>query len=219
MISKSVSDIVDTNPYSDLDKMLAKYGISYDTMVIDEITWDSRVDDTNPSVSGTWYMEKKYGGMDMLDSQRYVNRVVWDPRISIYKDGKFPTCIDIKDVKFNDPATIVFWNDGTKTVVKAVDEPFDPEKGLSMAICKKVYGNKGNYFNKLKKWLPEEGSNKSCVTCIHEGNNQYCAAVMCLNKSAWEGTCLSCMHLDVNKYTEPCVKCVKHNKWEAQNDK
>ena len=64
---------------------------------------------------------------------------------------------EIKNVIFNDPATIVFWEDGTKTVVKCQDgDEFDPEKGLAMAIVKKVYGNKGSYCNKLKKWLPKE---------------------------------------------------------------
>lgn len=62
----------------------------------------------------------------------------------------------IKNVIFNDPATIVFWLDGTKTVVKAVDEPFDKEKGLAMAICKKIFGNKGNYFNVIKEWTEKE---------------------------------------------------------------
>lgn len=64
---------------------------------------------------------------------------------------------EIKNVIFNDPATIVFWEDGTKTVVKCQDcDEFDPEKGLAMAIVKKAYGNKGSYCNKLKKWLPKE---------------------------------------------------------------
>lgn len=45
-------------------------------------------------------------------------------------------CNPIKKVIFNDPATIVFWNDGTKTVVQARGEAFDPEKGLAMAICR-----------------------------------------------------------------------------------
>lgn len=62
----------------------------------------------------------------------------------------------IKDVIFNDPATIVFWSDGSKTIVKAHNEEFDPEKGLAMAICKKLYGNKGNFNNLFKKWIPEE---------------------------------------------------------------
>ena len=59
----------------------------------------------------------------------------------------------IKKVIFNDPATIILWADGTKTVVKAgEDDEFDPEKGMAMAITKKVLGNKGNYFNEIKKW-------------------------------------------------------------------
>lgn len=68
---------------------------------------------------------------------------------------------EIKSVIFNEPATIVLWIDGTKTVVKAKNEKFDPEKGLAMAIAKKAYGNKGNYFNHIKKWIdygvPEAG--------------------------------------------------------------
>lgn len=63
----------------------------------------------------------------------------------------------IKKVIFNDPATIVFWSDGSKTVVKCQDgDIYDPEKGLAMAISKKALGNKGNYCNEFKKWLPED---------------------------------------------------------------
>lgn len=69
--------------------------------------------------------------------------------------GANPGCVpQIKDVIFNNPATIVFWADGTKTVVKCQDEDiYDPEKGLAMAISKKALGNQGNYCNELKKWL------------------------------------------------------------------
>ena len=61
----------------------------------------------------------------------------------------------IKKVKFNPPATIVFWTDNTKTVVKCSGEDYDPEKGLAMCICKKVLGDKGNYYEVFKKWLPK----------------------------------------------------------------
>lgn len=62
---------------------------------------------------------------------------------------------EISKVIFNPPATIVIWSDKTKTVVKCGEkEPFDPEKGLAMAICKKVFNNRGNYYNIFKKWLP-----------------------------------------------------------------
>ena len=61
--------------------------------------------------------------------------------------------LPIQSVLFNPPATIVFWNDGTKTVVKCENETFDPEKGLAMAIAKRALGNKGNYYNEFKKWI------------------------------------------------------------------
>lgn len=49
---------------------------------------------------------------------------------------------EIKKVIFNDPATIVFWGDGTKTVVKCCDfDSYDPYFGVAMAICKKLLGN------------------------------------------------------------------------------
>ena len=66
---------------------------------------------------------------------------------------------EIVDVIFNGPATIVFWGDGTKTVVKCSEEEFDHEKGLAMAIAKKFLGTgetQGNYYNTFKKWIPEE---------------------------------------------------------------
>lgn len=66
----------------------------------------------------------------------------------------------IVNVVFNDPATIVIWDDGTKTIVKCgKNESFDKEKGLSMAISKKFLGtNKshGNYYNIIKEWLDKD---------------------------------------------------------------
>lgn len=69
----------------------------------------------------------------------------------------------INNVIFHDPATIVYWTDGTKTVVKSQGEPYDPEKGLAMAIAKKALGNQGNYYEVFKKWLPKEEKEK--ITC------------------------------------------------------
>ena len=64
--------------------------------------------------------------------------------------------VKIEKVIFNDPATIVIWSDGSKTVVKCANEEFDKEKGLAMAICKRVLGNKGNYFNDFRRWIKDE---------------------------------------------------------------
>lgn len=63
---------------------------------------------------------------------------------------------EVKKVIFNDPATIVYWKDGTKTVVKCQNgDVFDPEKGFAMAFLKKCWGNKGNFNDKLIKIMKE----------------------------------------------------------------
>lgn len=70
----------------------------------------------------------------------------------------------IVNVIFNDTATIVFWGDGTKTIVKCEDEAFDPEKGLAMAIAKYCLGSnatKGNYYDIFRKWLPKQEAPES----------------------------------------------------------
>lgn len=72
--------------------------------------------------------------------------------------------LTIKNVIFNPPATIVFWMDGTKTVVKCQPgDKYDPEKGLAMAISKKALGNQGNYYNTFAKWIPEEYSDEDII--------------------------------------------------------
>lgn len=64
----------------------------------------------------------------------------------------------ITKIVFNDPATIVFWRDGSKTIVKCnPEDKFDPEKGLAMARMKKMFGNNGFYNDIFRKWLAEEG--------------------------------------------------------------
>lgn len=57
----------------------------------------------------------------------------------------------IKKVIFNGPATIILWADKSKTVVKCMDgETFDKEKGLAMAICKKLFDN--DFHKMFKEW-------------------------------------------------------------------
>ena len=60
-------------------------------------------------------------------------------------------CID--RVIAQDSATIILWKDGTKTAVKCKDdEPYDYEKGLAIAVLKKVFGN-SVYQNDMKKLM------------------------------------------------------------------
>ena len=80
-----------------------------------------------------------------------------------YKKGPPPPpAASIKNVIFNPPATVVYWSDGTKTVVKcSVNDKFDPEKGLAMAIAKRCANNSGSYYKEIQKWVGEESLYKA----------------------------------------------------------
>ena len=70
----------------------------------------------------------------------------------------------IRKVVFNDPATIVFWSDNTKTVVKCgPDDVFDKEKGLAMAICKKMACNDTRFHKVFKQWCKPDETNEDEV--------------------------------------------------------
>lgn len=67
---------------------------------------------------------------------------------ALFNTIKEKTDSGIERVIFNPPATIVFFNDGKKVVVKCQeDDNWDEEKALAMAIVKHDYGL--SEFNKI----------------------------------------------------------------------
>ena len=101
----------------------------------------------------------------ILEAKDYMKTCLLDSSLYAYFKPNNTNLPGIKDVIFNEPATIILWADGTKTVVKCQEgEGYDPEKGMAMAISKKALGNKGNYCEVFKKWLPEEEVNDGRVS-------------------------------------------------------
>lgn len=77
------------------------------------------------------------------------------------KDIILESYFKIEKVIFNNPATIVLWSDGTKTVVKCgKDDVYDEEKGLALCFMKKALRNKGSYNNTFKKYIKENKDGK-----------------------------------------------------------
>lgn len=61
---------------------------------------------------------------------------------------------EIKRAIFNNPATIVYWTDGTKTVVKCSDgDTYSKESGLAMCFMKKMHGNDNGYHKVFKEFI------------------------------------------------------------------
>ena len=93
----------------------------------------------------------RHDEIDALCYGYYTHEAIKRKRVQDTLRNRLP---EIKDVIFNDPATIVFWGDGTKTVVKVRSgDNFDKEKGLAMAITKKALGNTGKYYETIKEWI------------------------------------------------------------------
>lgn len=80
------------------------------------------------------------------------------PRCEGKKTDSATNTAAIKDVIFAPPATIVYWSDGSKTVVKCSEKDvFDPEKGLAMAVAKRCGGNNGSYYKEIRNWAEKSG--------------------------------------------------------------
>ena len=52
----------------------------------------------------------------------------------------FERVLGVRRIVANGPAVIFFWKNGDKTVVKCHGEDFDIEKGVAMALAKRVWG-------------------------------------------------------------------------------
>ena len=97
------------------------------------------------------------------DYEECSNECDEEGELLVGRDKSGPDTIDavivpaIKDVLFNEPATIVYWANGDKTVVKTqAGEKFDKEKGLAMAILKYYGGNDSSYFKVFRKYCGPE---------------------------------------------------------------
>lgn len=70
----------------------------------------------------------------------------------------------IERVVYNNPATIMFFSDGTKTVAKTHNaDVYNKETGFILCLLKKLAGTT-NVHDLLKYWLPDPESDKAVVT-------------------------------------------------------
>ena len=125
--------------------------ITFEGPLIGTIRYETNLVENDPYMA----LKKMFRVVDSRLGRR--TSITYDEFFKPKAPKSVPYIPEIKNVIFNEPATIVMWSDGTKTVVKCQEgEGYDPEKGMAMAISKKALGNKGNYCEVFKKWLPEE---------------------------------------------------------------
>ncbi len=136
-------------PYDYFSAGLAKidYTINGYKVWIDTERWDGNVNGIMRAIYNCCgYMEnhlyhKVKANVEII-KRRYLHKVESTPLV--------PNVI--KNVIFDEPATIVYWVDGSKTVVICQEgDIYDEEKGLAMAISKKALGNNWAAGGRFKK--------------------------------------------------------------------
>lgn len=81
-----------------------------------------------------------------------IQKVFYDEFIGLDRGHGFKKVPHIDHVKFNGPATIVFWKDGTKTVVKHDGKGRkDKRQAILYAFIRKIYGEGKPYHNILNE--------------------------------------------------------------------
>lgn len=136
-------------PYDYLSAGLAKidYNINGYKVWIDTERWDGNVNGIMKAIynccgyMGNHLYHKVKANVEII-KRRYLHKVESTPLV--------PNVI--KNVIFDEPATIVYWVDGSKTVVICQEgDIYDEEKGLAMAIAKKALGNNYAAGGRFKK--------------------------------------------------------------------
>ena len=165
-VHKFIQNSLNTYGYVSLGDILCKAGYTHTDWTYDNIIFHKELKKQEMPIVPA-YIDKTKPHTLVIPSDRYtmmfncINKnnstTKFDSATSIPKAVPKPTNYlpEIKNVKFNGPATIVFWADGTKTVVKCQNgDDYSEEVGLAMCIIKKAFGNTSKYNDIFKKWCP-----------------------------------------------------------------
>lgn len=147
-----------------------------------------------------------------------------------YYISKYPASLPgIKKIIENNPATVILWEDGTKTMAKCQDDDeFDFEKGAMICSLKKLIGNKATN-ELLKRMENQPKKSKSCKDCQFDKvafTNfpcDRCREKDGLRTEFMPKLCQSCKHLEETYEDGPCYKCLGvyrknrlHPNWEPE---
>lgn len=151
------------NPYLSTDKVKIEF------ICMDPIKWTPELFMTRDAVFGKTELVDKVMSMfteiyikrPSTSLSAYIRKLHAQDTVETIKPLR--TYIpEIKNVYFNDPMTVVIWEDGTKTMIKCQNgDAYSAETGLALCIAKKSLGNMPNFNNIFKKWIPEEKENKN----------------------------------------------------------
>ena len=111
-----------------------------------------RVDEIGIDTYGVGERQQVRALLTYCPEKRSMPGLEIDTRRQIFR----PSSLTATKVIFNPPATIVYWSDRTRTVVKCGEnDTFNRETGLAMCYMKKALGNEPQKFHKAMKAADE----------------------------------------------------------------
>ena len=94
---------------------------------------------------------KKFSEITLADNEMTV--LIQEGFKKVLTEQLFKNRMGILKVVFNNPMTIVWFDDGTKVAVKvSKDDTFSEEVGVAMAVIKKYFNGRSNFKKFLEQW-------------------------------------------------------------------
>ena len=96
---------------------------------------------------------------DMMDAMRYAFHDVLSTQMMF--NCRCSSHVAPKQIIYSGNRTIVFWNDGDKTIVKCAEgQVFDEYNGFVAALAKKLYGSTSKVKKVIKKTMKHQDLKK-----------------------------------------------------------
>ena len=180
-VHRFIQNSLNTYGYVSLGDILCKAGYTHTDWTYDNIIFHKELNEQKMPIVPA-YVDKSKPYTIVIPSDRYAmmfnctnkndtGNAAIRSRVIPKPTNYLP---EIKNVKFNGPATIVFWADGTKTVVKCQDgDDYSKEVGLAMCIVKKVFGNTSKYNDIFKKWCNSYDTETNANDYLSEACKQF----------------------------------------------
>ena len=113
----------------------------------------TRLNDVKPNFNALSSTAKYELWKSLDDSRKEYEKLEKDEALKSIKERNKDLREKIVDVKFSGNRTIVFFRDGTKTIVTCQEgDTFDKEKGLAMACMKRLFKDTNVFNEVLRKW-------------------------------------------------------------------
>jgi len=173
-------------------------------------------------------------GKCVHETMAKMNKALEGVKSDMKKSTEMELNCEVNRIIFNPPATIVFWKDGSKTVVKCHgDQTFNPYYGFCAALAKHIYKSNSAVNRMVDKYVSEmthdslvKYSDSYMEDSKKTNDDGYVGVITNEDKSQTVNSlqydhnlgryCENCKYVNTFALEYPCNKCTHNNYNETQ---